>query len=62
MAFAPRQRHSVSGYSTHVNTAYTAFSIKMLYNNLITLCLNGTLLGVDFMDVIIGDHIFGVAR
>ena len=34
-----------------VNTAYTMFSIKLLYNNLTTLCLNGTLPGVDFMDV-----------
>ena len=46
-------------YSTmlfsHVNTAYTVFSIKLIYN-LNTLCLNGTLFCVDFMDVTMGDE------
>ena len=39
----------------HDNSPYTIFSIKLLYNNLTTLCLNGTLSCVDFMDVIMGD-------
>ena len=36
----------------HVNIAYTIFSIKLIYINL--LCLNGTHSCVDFMDGIIG--------
>ena len=46
---------------THVNTASTIFSInkdlcrKAATYNLTTLCLNGTLSCVDFMDVIMGD-------
>ena len=39
--------------------AYTIFSIKQLYD-LTTLCLNGTLLCVDFMDVIMGDRPIGL--
>ena len=35
----------------HVNIAYTIFIIKLLYNNLTTLCLDGTLSCVDFVDV-----------
>ena len=38
----------------HVNTAYTIFTINAIYN-LTTLCLNGTLPCVDFMDVTMGD-------
>ena len=40
----------------HVNNPYTILSIKLLYiHNITTLCLNGTLSCVDFMDVIMGD-------
>ena len=38
----------------HVNTTYTIFCTKLIYN-LTTLCLSGTVLCVDFMDVIMGD-------
>ena len=37
-----------------INTAYTIFNNAVIYN-LTTLCLNGTLPCVDFMDVIMGD-------
>ena len=38
----------------HVNTAFTLFILKLLYN-LTTLYLNGTFSCVDFMDDIMGD-------
>ena len=44
-----------SGLFPHVNTAYIIFIIKLLLYNLTTLCLNGTLPCVYFIDVIIGD-------
>ena len=49
-----RGKGAVLGVVPHVNTAYTIFSTKLLYN-LTTLCLNGTLPCVDFRDVIMGD-------
>ena len=40
----------------HVNTASSIFSTKQLYLYILTtLCLNGNLSCVDFMDVITGD-------
>ena len=40
----------------HVNTAYTIYlAVAFAIYNLTTLCLNGTLPCVDFMDVIMGD-------
>ena len=42
------------GIFPHVYTAYTIFSIKVLYN-LATLCLSATFSCVDFKNVIMGD-------
>ena len=38
----------------HVNSLYYIYHKAVIYN-LTTLCLNGTLPWVDFMDVIMGD-------
>ena len=45
------------GLFSHVNTPYTIFSIEVLYS-LATLCLNGRLSCVDFVDVITGEAIW----
>ena len=46
---------NISGLFPHVNTTDPIFSAKLLIYNLTTLCLNGTLPCVDFLEVIMGD-------
>ena len=59
MAFLKQKSVGVLGVcrlSPHVNTACIIHIVQSCYiYNLITLCLNGTLPCVDFMDVIMGD-------
>ena len=43
-----------TGLFPHVNTAYN-YLAESYYDNLTTLCLNGTLSGLEFMDVFMGD-------